>query len=69
MRKEIKPGAVIVLVLVAILGVGLFVYQAAGRSQSEPQLVIRPANPDDPKYHPDPKLGLAGGPGTDAKGN
>jgi hypothetical protein len=55
-----------VYVLVGLLGVLGAVSVLAARSVKEnpseaAPVVVKPANPSDPKYQPNPALGLAGG--------
>ena len=62
MKTKVSPLLVIVLVALALGGIGLLVWKFGGSSPGEaPPEIVKPANPDDPKYRPDPKLGLGGG--------
>lgn len=53
-----------IIVVGLVIGAGYIAWKSIGVAivGSEPtQVVVKPANPDDPKYKPDPKLGLGGG--------
>jgi len=65
MMKTNKPMTMIAgtLLIVAIV-VGYIAYTNTPKSAMGgelEQVIIKADNPDDPKYKPDPKLGLSGG--------
>lgn len=65
MMKTNKPMTMIaaILLVVAIV-VGYLAYSNTPKSSwggEMEQVIIKADNPDDPKYKPDPKLGLSGG--------
>jgi len=64
MRKQINPVVAVIVVIVAALGCGLLAWKLVDTTHHEEQVIVKPADPNDPKFHPNPKLGLAGGAGT-----
>lgn len=60
-----KPTLMIagaLLIIAVAVGYVAFTNTPKSTFGGEPeQVIIRAANPDDPKYKPDPKLGLSGG--------
>jgi len=61
MKQNVSPGVVIAIVVVLVLGLGFVVFKAftGGPDVAKP-MVVKPADPNDPKYKPDPRLGLGG---------
>ena len=62
MDEKPKIGPIVVLVgIFVVLGIGgILIWRNIPRSSEAPPTVIKPANPDDPRYKPNPALGLAG---------
>lgn len=62
MKEKVSPLMLIVAGVVVLAGLALMVWKLGKASPSEaPGIIVKPANPNDPKYRPDPKLGLGGG--------
>ena len=60
MKKQINPVLAITLIVILVSGaVFIAVKSMTGNSASGP-VIVKPANPDDPKFKADPKLGLGG---------
>lgn len=56
MRKKISPVVAIVLVLVALVGVGLFGMMVMKNASHEDKIIVQPGDPKQTK--PDPKVGV-----------
>lgn len=61
-QGKINPKVLIALGVVAVVSVIVLIWKlSSGVSSDAPPTIVKPANPNDPKYRPDPKLGLGGG--------
>lgn len=60
-NKAMPMIAGALIVIAAVLGFIAFKNAAESSTTGGEQVIIRAQNPDDPKYKPDPKLGLSGG--------
>jgi len=69
MRKNLSPAAIVGIVIVALIGIGLLGWKLMSASTSEPQAVVKAADPNDPKFRPDPKLSATGGGGAESSKN
>jgi len=60
MRKRINPVVAVVVVIVALVGISLLASAVTNNvTGHEAQTIIKPSKPDDPKFHPAPKLNLS----------
>lgn len=65
MKEKVSPLMLIVIGIVAVVGLALMIWKfSQGASSEAPGVIVKPDNPNDPKYKPDPKLGLGGGGGA-----
>ena len=60
MKKEINPVVAIVAIVLLVCGALVTVWKGITGSSAAVPVVVKPTNPDDPKFKPDPKLGLGG---------
>jgi hypothetical protein len=65
MKQKVHPILAVVLGLLVLLGVGWVSMRIFGPAP-EQQVMVKPDNPDDPRFKMDPKLAekLGGGPGS-----
>jgi hypothetical protein len=63
MKEKVSPLMLIVAGVVVLAGLGLLIWKLTSGAPSgeAPGTIVKPANPNDPKYRPDPRLGLGGG--------
>ena len=62
MREKVSPMMLIAIGILVVMGLGLMIWKLSKSTPGEaPGVIVKPANPNDPKYRPDPKLGLGGG--------
>lgn len=64
MKSNVTVPALIAAIVLAIVVIAVM----AGRNSSKAsgasdQIIVKPANPNDPKFRPNPALGLSGGGG------
>jgi hypothetical protein len=62
MSQKVSPIVAVVIALVVLIGVGLLSTKLFAGSGVDKQLIVKPDNPSDPHFKPDPKL--AGGSGS-----
>jgi hypothetical protein len=64
MKEKVSPLMLIGIGVLVLAGLGVMIWKLAsgsGGGGEAPPTIVKPANPDDPKYKPDPRLGLGGG--------
>ena len=62
MKEKVSPLMLIVAGVVALAVVAFIVWKTSKATPNEaPGIIVKPANPNDPKYNPDPRLNLGGG--------
>ena len=61
LKGQANPLMIVAAVVIALAGIGIVIWKATtGTSGAEP-VIVKPADPGDPKFKPDPKLNLSGG--------
>lgn len=60
-NKAMPMIAGALLLIACVLGYFAYTNTTKSSANGGEQVIIRAQNPDDPKYKPDPKLGLSGG--------
>jgi len=61
MKQNVNPAVIIAVAVVLLGGLGFVIFRAlTGPTDQAKPMVSKPANPNDPKYKPDPRLGLGG---------
>lgn len=61
LKGQVNPLMIVAAVVVVLAGLGVMIWKAtSGTAESKP-VIVKPDNPNDPKYQPNPRLGLAGG--------
>jgi hypothetical protein len=63
MSRKISPIVAVVIALIVLIGVGLLSTRLFAGNGSDKQVIVKPANPNDPHFRPDPKLAGGGGAG------
>lgn len=58
MRKKINPVVAVILVIASIVVLGLVGMKVMESSTHEKKVIVLPADPNDSRYKPDPKLNL-----------
>ncbi|WP_395138827.1 hypothetical protein [Armatimonas sp.] len=62
MKEKVNPLVLIVVGVVVLAGVVLLIWKTSQATPNEaPGIIVKPADPNDPKYKPDPRLNLGGG--------
>ena len=62
MKEKVSPLILILAGIAVVAMVGLLVWKLNSTSPGDAApVIVKPENPNDPKYKPDPKLGLGGG--------
>ncbi|MBB6051972.1 hypothetical protein [Armatimonas rosea] len=62
MKEKVSPLMLVVAGVVVVAIIGLLIWKFSGSSPGDaPPVIVKPDNPNDPKYKPDPRLGLGGG--------
>lgn len=62
MKEKVSPLMLIIagVAVAAVIGIMIWKFSKATPGEAAP-VIVKPENPNDPKYRPDPKLGLGGG--------
>ena len=62
MKEKVSPLMLVIAGGVVVAIIGLLVWKFSGSTPGEAApVIVKPENPNDPKYKPDPRLGLGGG--------
>ena len=63
MKEKVSPLMLIGVGILVLAGLGVMIWKlvSGGSSGDAAPVIVKPANPEDPKYRPNPKLGLGGG--------
>ncbi len=63
MKEKVSPLMLIGIGVLVVIGLVVMIWKlvGSGGGGEAPPTIVKPADPDNPKYKPNPALGLAGG--------
>jgi len=61
LKGQASTAMIVIAAVVVLAGLGIIIWKVAAAPSAAEPVIVKPANPDDPKFKPNPKLNLSGG--------
>jgi len=61
LKGQTNPLMIVAAVVIALAGIGVVIWKATAGASKADAVIVKPVDPNDPKFKPNPKLNLSGG--------